>query len=241
MSDPLSGLQPGQYLWMNARVLTVEVTVSRAAATSLLPAALEPSDPSRATLFVADYPETGFGSVYREAGVLLHARDAQGEALHCSWMVVDEDAALILGRELLGFPKKMAEIHLEESGVSVLGSVTRKGTELLRIEAELQEDEAHPAPLFGRRVVNAIGTPITGMKLVDVAPAAETIHASRLAEAKVMLASSDRDAFGGLTVPPTAPARYVRLDFGSFPAPQPQLLGDVEAEWTERRFYPRSM
>lgn len=241
MSDPLSGVQPGQYLWSNARVLMVEVTVARTAASSFLPAALEPTDPPRATLFVADYPETRFGSVYREAGVLLHARDAKGEALHCSWMVVDDDAALILGRELLGFPKKMAEIHLEESGGTVLGRVVRKGTELLRIEAELQGDQAHPAPLFGRRVVNAIGTPITGIKLVDLAPAAETIHASRLAEAKVMLASSEWDAFGGLTVPPTAAARYVRLDFGSLPAPQPELVGDVEAEWIERRFYPRAM
>jgi len=33
-------------------------------------------------------------------------------------MVVDDDTALILGRELLGFPKKMADIELEVDGVS---------------------------------------------------------------------------------------------------------------------------
>jgi acetoacetate decarboxylase len=33
-------------------------------------------------------------------------------------MVVDDDTALILGREMLGFPKKMADIELEVDGVS---------------------------------------------------------------------------------------------------------------------------
>ena len=87
-----------EFIWTHARVLEAEVAISASIASSLLPAALRLEDPPTATLFVADYPETRFGSVYREAAVLLHAADTKGPALHCPWMVVDDDTALILGR-----------------------------------------------------------------------------------------------------------------------------------------------
>ena len=125
------------YIWRNARVLLVEVPVARETAAAWLPAPLEPAESPSASIFIADYPETAVGLVYREAGILLHARDGAGPARHCSWMVVDDDAALILGREMLGYPKKMAEISLVESGSGVVGSVRRKGTEIMRIEASL--------------------------------------------------------------------------------------------------------
>ena len=181
--------------------------------------------------------------MYREAAVLIHARDDAGAALHCPWMVVDDDTALILGRELLGFPKKLAEIELAERGDRVVGSVRRRGAEIMRIEAALGSTEAQPRPLFGQRMVNAIGTPVTGMKLVDLAPADETIHASRLAEAKVTLASSERDPLGELSAEPAATARYLRLDFGKAAGAGsgPSLLGDVDSDWLGRRFYPRAL
>jgi acetoacetate decarboxylase len=243
MTTPTSQSEPAGYIWTNARLLAVDVAVSGAAVSALLPAALAVSDPPTATLFIADYPETLFGSVYREAAVLLHARDDQGAALHCPWMVVDDDTALILGRELLGFPKKLAEIELAESGERVVGTVRRRGTEIMRIEAALGSTEATPAPMFGRRMVNAIGTPVTGMKLVDLAPTEEVIHASRLAEAKVALCSSERDPLGDLQAAPAATARYLRLDMGKAggAGAGPSLLGDVDSEWLGRRFYPRAM
>jgi acetoacetate decarboxylase len=52
-------------------------------------------------------------------------------------MPVDDDMAMAGGREVFGYPKKMAEsITLETAGTKVFGSVVRKGTELIRIEVE---------------------------------------------------------------------------------------------------------
>lgn len=233
--------------WKNARILAAEVPVSGAAAAALLPGALRVVDPPTATLFIADYPETTFGSVYREAAVLLHAADAKGPALHCPWMVVDDDTALILGREVLGFPKKMAEIALDVRGDSVTGSVRRKGAEVMRIEAQLGEDEREPAPLFGRRMVNAIGTLLTGMKLIDLPPASETFHSSRRAlDAKVTLGSSERDPLGELAAAPSARARYLVMDFGGgagagAPGEGLEILGEVDGEWTAGHFFARAL
>ncbi len=53
-------------------------------------------------------------------------------------MPVTDDTALIAGREVYGFPKQIAErIELSRSASAVVGSVVRKGTEILRIEATL--------------------------------------------------------------------------------------------------------
>lgn len=239
-----AGEAMGAYLWTNAKVLAVDVSVSRDVAQAFLPEALSLAEPATATLFVADYPETAFGSVYREAAVLLHAGDDRGPALHCSWMVVDDDTALILGREVLGFPKKMAEIQLEEREGRAVGTVSRKGVELMRLEATIGEAETNPAPFFARRMVNAIGTLPTGMKRIDLPPAEEHIHSARVGEAKVALASSDRDPLADLRPAASGSARLVHLDFGSLAAAagggQSEILGDAGADWTLRHFFYRA-
>ncbi len=232
------------YLWTNARILTVDVGISSSAARALLPEALSLPEPATATLFVADYPETAFGSVYREAAVLLHAADSRGPALHCPWMVVDDDTALILGREVLGFPKKMAEIHFEEQGGRAVGWVRRRGTELMRLEATVASAEAKPAPFFGRRIVNVIGTLPTGLSLIDLPPAAERIHSARSGDAKVTLASSDRDALAALAPAAPGPARLGHLDFGAIEpgaaGGASTILGAVDAGWAARMFLARA-
>jgi len=231
----------GPFIWTNATVLTVEVRVARATAVAWLPAALRLPDPPTATLFVADYPETQFGSVYREAAVLLHVEDAAGPALHCPWMVVNDDTALILGREVLGFPKKLAEIALAARDGGWVGSVRRRGTEIMRLDATLQEPETAPEPLFARRMVNVIGTPTSGMRLVELPPAAEVIHGAQRATARVTLTSSERDPLGDLEAVPTGRARVVRADFGAVGGPPAQTVGDVDADWIARRFFARAL
>jgi acetoacetate decarboxylase len=57
--------------------------------------------------------------------------------MYCLAMPVDDDMAMAGGREVFGYPKKMAEsITLEKSGSKVVGRVVRKGTQILRIEVE---------------------------------------------------------------------------------------------------------
>jgi Acetoacetate decarboxylase (ADC) len=237
----MSAEPAGPFIWTNARVLAVEVHVAEDAARSLLPAALHLPDPATATLFVADYPETQFGSVYREAAVLLHVEDATGPTLHCPWMVVDDDTALILGREVLGFPKKMAEIRLDALEGGLVGTVRRRGTEIMRLEATLHEAETTPEPFFARRMVNVIGTPSSGMRLIELAPGAEVIHSARRAEARVTLTSSERDPLGELQAVPTGWARAVDLDFGAVGGPPAQTVGEVDADWIARRFFARAL
>ena len=95
-----------------------------------------PKDPL-ALAFVAQYPETSFGTVYNEAALFVQAEYRGRSGMYCLSMPVDDDMAMAGGREVFGYPKKMAEsITIEKEGSALVGRAVRKGTEILRIEAE---------------------------------------------------------------------------------------------------------
>jgi acetoacetate decarboxylase len=109
---------------------------------AILPRPLLPPEKAMAGAFVARYPETNFGCVYNE-GALFVLCQYRGEiGLYCLSMPVDDDTALVSGRESFGYPKKMADkITLEKDDKHVFGSVVRKNVEILRIEGTLGEED----------------------------------------------------------------------------------------------------
>ncbi len=141
-----------------ARVVKFTTAVNEETARRWLPPGLSPTSPARATLFIAHYPVTSFGVSYRESGLLLHAEKNGREVTHCAWMVVDNDTAMILGRELFGFPKRLATIEMDLDGGKARGRVERRGAEVLSIEAEpiAPAQNAHP---FALPIINTWGPP----------------------------------------------------------------------------------
>ncbi len=67
-------------------------------------------------------------------------------------MPVDDDTAMIAGRQGVGFPTKMAEISLDRDGARLVGSVVRHGVEILHIEGDARS-EVTPEPRWGIREV----------------------------------------------------------------------------------------
>lgn len=121
-----------------AEMLVAAFRTDPAVVARILPRPLRPPQEAVAIAFVARYPQTNFGCVYNEGALLVRAVLGREVGLYCLAMPVDDDMAMIGGRERLGFPKKMAEhIGLERNGDHVTGRVVRKGVEILRIEGEL--------------------------------------------------------------------------------------------------------
>ena len=105
-----------------------------------LPKPLVPADEPLAQAFVARYPETNFGVTYCEGALFLRAVYKDEPGWYCLAMPVDNDMAMVGGREQFGYPKKIAEeIALERTGNHVMGRVVRRGVEVLHIEAELTD------------------------------------------------------------------------------------------------------
>lgn len=103
----------------------------------LLPAPLKPVARPLASAFVADYPRTNFSVPYKEGALFLSAEYDGVEGAYCLAMPVDNDMAMAGGREVFGYPKKMADIHFDHQGDRVEGWCERHGVRYFQVKAEL--------------------------------------------------------------------------------------------------------
>jgi acetoacetate decarboxylase len=207
-------LAPQRPTWPEARLVQFDTPIDARAARRLLPGALRLAEPARASWFVAEYAQTSFGVAYRECGLLLHARLRRRAVLHCAWMVVDDDSALILGRELLGFPKKLAQIEFTDAGDRVAARVSRRGVELLCVEGRLGADSA-PRRAFPLPIVNVRGLPSLAPALLWRMEVPERFHAGRSAALSVAVRGSAHDPLAELVAGACeVEGSWLRVDLG---------------------------
>lgn len=202
-------------LWDGARILLADVQIDEDEAKNILPQGLKLNG-DEATIFIADYPKTSFTVPYREAAVLLHVRSPFGKGIHCPWMIVDDDTAMIYGRELLGFPKKMGVFEFEESGSKVKASIARRDVKVLEMEAKLGDSESDPAPVLGTKIFNAGGP---GQFFIHnplwVFNPIEEITESYEAKVKVTVRDSEHDPISKLFSSGNVSGRFTVLDIKS--------------------------
>jgi acetoacetate decarboxylase len=124
--------------FVGAEMLMVRFRTDPDVVASVLPRPLKAPAEPLGMAFVARYPETNFGLRYNEGALFLDAMYKGERGSYCLAMPVDDDMAMVAGRETYGYPKKIADrITLERSGEHIVGSVVRKETEILRIECDL--------------------------------------------------------------------------------------------------------
>jgi acetoacetate decarboxylase len=121
----------------NAEVLTVFFETKHKVLEHLLPPPLESTGQPLGGIFVANYPETNFGVTYLESALFLFAQHKGDQGLFFLSMPVTDDMALIGGREVFGYPKKMAMISLERRKENVKGTTERHGIQFLEVEAKM--------------------------------------------------------------------------------------------------------
>jgi acetoacetate decarboxylase len=202
-------------VYRDAHYLAAEIEVDEGAARRWLPWPLRLARPATATVFTAWFPWNTFGSVYREAGIFLHAESRGRPVIHCPWMIVDDDVALVLGRELLGYPKKLGEIDFHLEGDQVEGVARRRGATLISMRGTLGETMADPPPFLGRphrnlRCAMTLSLP----RLVAFTPREEAIQVRR-AELAVTIAGSERDPIHELGFGRVRAARLHRVNLGA--------------------------
>jgi acetoacetate decarboxylase len=107
-------------------------------AARLLPPPLQPAEQATALVFIAEYPTTNLGPGYREAALFLACTYRGETGNYCLSMPIDsEEVRCTNGRDIFGFPKKLARISLERQGNIVRGSVERHGVRFFELEVEL--------------------------------------------------------------------------------------------------------
>jgi acetoacetate decarboxylase len=214
-------LDAGGWLYRDAHYFAVDLEVDAAKARAWVPPPLRLATPDVATLFTAYFPSNTFGSVYHEAGLFLPVVHRFTRAIHCPWMVVDDDVALILGRELLGYPKKLGVIELSIDGDRIRGVASRRGVELIRMTGTLHERIDDPPPFLGRphrNVRSVLGVALP--KIVAFTPREVPIEVRR-AEVEIQIAGSERDPLSDLGFGRVLGARLHRVNLAAGGVPLP--------------------
>jgi acetoacetate decarboxylase len=103
----------------------------------LLPPPLKPAANPIAMAFVANYPRTNFDVTYQESALFLRAEFEGEEGGYCLSMPVTNDIAMALGREIFGFPKKIADVQFHRKGDTLHGWTERRGTRFMEIRAKM--------------------------------------------------------------------------------------------------------
>ncbi|MDR7328144.1 MULTISPECIES: acetoacetate decarboxylase family protein [Catenuloplanes] len=221
MADIKRRQNPAKVKYRNATFLSVTVPVDRERADNLLPAGVRMAQDSTALVFVADYPWTNFNSTYREAAIFFNVRHGPFRAAHCPWIVVDDDVALIGGRETLGFPKKLAEIDWAVADGVVTATVRRRGVELLSMTGTIGDEVARVPPIFNQPFRNVLGT--LGMsvpRLVTFSTVDEPIEL-RAADVRLTVGGSYTDPLDTIISGAPLDGHYRRVDMrvGRLPVP----------------------
>jgi acetoacetate decarboxylase len=124
--------------FFNAQMLGAMFETGPEIVKRLLPPPLEPADTPGGLMFIARYPETNLGPGYREAALFLRCKYQGEPGSYCLGMPIDsEEDRMHNGRDIFGFPKKMAKIQLEKNGPEVHGWVERRGIRFVAIKASL--------------------------------------------------------------------------------------------------------
>lgn len=136
---------------------------------TVLPSGLDRPVSRTCTVVFAEYPDTTIGP-YREVLVLTAASWHGVDGVFCPLIYVDSDAALCAGREVWGFPKKLADIELSEDGGRVRGRLVRAGQELIVLEGHAGEitEPAAAAALGAMPIYNHKFIPAANGKETDV-------------------------------------------------------------------------
>jgi acetoacetate decarboxylase len=130
-------VKEGLFEFHDAEMLTVMWETKPEIVERLLPPPLKPTATPLATAFVAHYPKTNFGPAYHEAALFLRAEFGGVEGNYCLAMPVTGDLAMAGGREVFGYPKKMAKIEFSRSGDRIEGSAERHGLRFFEVRAKL--------------------------------------------------------------------------------------------------------
>jgi acetoacetate decarboxylase len=126
-----------EFNFYDAEMLTVMWETKPEIIKRLLPAPLVASAKPIVTAFVAYYPKTSFGPAYYEGALFLRASYEGIEGNYCLAMPVTGDLAMAAGREVFGYPKKIADIQLKRNGNAMEASLERHGLCFFKLSVKL--------------------------------------------------------------------------------------------------------
>ncbi|WP_272011029.1 acetoacetate decarboxylase family protein [Roseovarius sp. ZX-A-9] len=85
-------------------------------------------------LFIMEAPDAGPLGSYNEAGLVIPARYGDLIGAHVALEYVETDDSMAAGREIWGYPKKLADVPMTVTGNAVSAQVIRRGVQLMGMD-----------------------------------------------------------------------------------------------------------
>ena len=124
-------------VFKDAEMLTVLWETKPEIIEKLLPPPLKPVSKPIAFAFIASYPSTNQGLPYNEGALILRCEYNGEMGNYYLAMPVTDDRAMIGGREIFGFPKKIANVQLKREDSEVLAYSERLSVKNIEVKASL--------------------------------------------------------------------------------------------------------
>jgi acetoacetate decarboxylase len=112
----------GPYRFFDREYLIVTYRTDEDALRAVVPEPLEIVEPIVKYEFIRMPDSTGFGD-YTESGQVIPVRFRGEDGVYVHSMYLDDDAAIVGGRELWGFPKKLAKPEITHEGEVIVGTL----------------------------------------------------------------------------------------------------------------------
>ena len=123
MPYPSPAYPKGPYHFVNREFFIITYRTDLDALRAIVPEPLKVVDPLVSFEFINMPDSSGFGS-YTESGQVIHVIDQDGKpANYTHMMYLDDHAPIAGGRELWGFPKKLANPKLQVAADTLLGTL----------------------------------------------------------------------------------------------------------------------
>jgi acetoacetate decarboxylase len=130
---------PPPYRYRDCPLMVVPFVAAPGVTRRLVPEPLEPNPDNMAYVAVGHMHNDRLGST-REAFIVVPSSDGARWGNYSVFLYLENDACVTSGREIWGWPKKLAEISLAEDAGSMRAVVRRGGADLVRASLEGLED-----------------------------------------------------------------------------------------------------
>lgn len=125
--------------FVGAEMLTLDFLTKPETVKAILPPGLGPVAEPLVTAMVGRWRSNCVAD-FTGGAIYVMARHKTIEAPYVLSMFMDQDSAIIFGRDLFGEPKKQAKTTLQRRGPFMHGFVERHGVRLIEIKATLEKD-----------------------------------------------------------------------------------------------------
>ena len=130
---------PPPYRYRDCPLMIVPFVAEPGVTRRLVPEPLQPNPDDVAYVAIGHMHNDRLGST-REAFIVVPSSDGVRSGNYSVFLYLENDACITSGREIWGWPKKLAEISFAEDAHGVRAGVRRGGTELLRASLDGLED-----------------------------------------------------------------------------------------------------